>query len=362
MTPKFHTLAVADRRQETADTISIAFHVPDDLYEHYRFHQGQYLTLRTPIEGMEIRRSYSICVGVSDYSRARELRVAIKHVPGGKFSGHVHKHLRRGDTLDVMTPEGRFFCPLAEESTKHYVAFAAGSGITPILSLMKTTLETEANSRFTLVYGNRNAQQILFLENIEALKNLYLSRVRLIHILSAQPQEAELFNGRITAAKAQALLQTLIPPATIDQVFICGPSSMIDDVEQALTASGVNADVIHTERFGVPVKTTHTKPIEPEPPSGKVATLQIRLDGTVRTMPFSFDGPALLDVALANGLDLPYACKGGVCCTCRAKVIEGEVRMAKNYTLEKWEIDKGFVLTCQCHPVSDSVLVSYDDR
>jgi ring-1,2-phenylacetyl-CoA epoxidase subunit PaaE len=362
MTPKFNTLTVADRKQETADTISIAFHVPDELHENYRFQQGQYLTLRTHIDGVEIRRSYSICVGVSDYSLSRELRVAIKHVPGGTFSSHVHEHLRRGDSLDVMTPEGRFFCPLSEESDKHYVAFAAGSGITPILSLMKTTLGTEANSRFTLVYGNRNTQQILFLENIEALKNLYLSRVRLIHILSAQPQEVELFNGRINAAKTQALLQTLIPPNTIDQVFICGPSSMIDDVEHALTTSGVNAGAVHAERFGVPVKEIIHKPARKAPPSGKVATLQIRLDGTVRTMPFAFDGPALLDVALENGLDLPYACKGGVCCTCRAKVIEGEVRMAKNYTLEKWEIEKGFVLTCQCHPVSDTVLVSYDDR
>jgi ring-1,2-phenylacetyl-CoA epoxidase subunit PaaE len=361
MTPQFHSLKIADRRQESADSISLAFAVPPELKAQYHFTQGQYLTLKAKVDGNDIRRSYSICTAVSNYSDQNELRVAIKKVDGGVFSSFAHSDLKAGGTLDVMTPEGRFFSPLNVDNDKHYVAFAAGSGITPILSIMKTTLEVESKSRFTLVYGNRNAQQVLFLEEIEALKNLYLNRVRLIHILSNQPQEAELFNGRINRAKIEGLLATLIPPETIDQAFICGPSSMIDEIEAGLLASGIDIAKIHAERFGVPIS---SKPAKKQAVTlaGKTATLKVMLDGKVREMPFAFDGPPLLDVALASGLDLPFACKGGVCCTCRAKVIEGEVQMAKNYTLEDWEIKKGFVLTCQCLPISDSVLVSFDER
>jgi ring-1,2-phenylacetyl-CoA epoxidase subunit PaaE len=361
MTPKFHTLSIVDRREETADTISLSFKVPAELTETFRFFQGQYLTLKALIQGESIRRSYSICVGVSDYTRHRELRVAIKKVKGGLFSNFAHDSLHPGDSIDVMTPEGRFFSPLLPEQSKHYVAFAAGSGITPILSLMKTTLEAEPLSRFTLVYGNRNAQQVLFLEDIEALKNQHIARVRLIHILSAQPQEASLFNGRISGDKVNELLRALIPPVSIDQAYVCGPASMIDEVEAALLAADIPSTQIHTERFGVPNYRLIQDVISPVS-SNKVATLRVQLDGTIRTMPFAFGGAALLDVALSNGLDLPYACKGGVCCTCRAKVLEGEVKMEKNYTLEKWEIEKGFVLTCQCLPVSDSILVSFDER
>jgi ring-1,2-phenylacetyl-CoA epoxidase subunit PaaE len=366
MIPKFHPLTIADRRQETRDTISLAFEVPHDLKELYRFTQGQYLTLKLAIDGKEVRRSYSICVGVSDYILRTELRVAIKKVDGGLFSNFVHEHLKVGSVIEVMTPEGRFFTELRKEQCKHYVAFAAGSGITPIVSLMKTTLETEPLSSFTLVYGNRNSQQILFLEEIEALKNLYITRVKLIHILSAQPQEAELFNGRITAEKTSTLLTTLISSRMIDQVFICGPASMIDEVEGALLSFQIPVEHIHAERFGVPKADEQLKPTfinsTQKVSLGKSATLRVQLDGKIREMQFPFEGLPLLDVALENGLDLPFACKGGVCCTCRAKVLEGEVRMDKNYTLEKWEIDKGFVLTCQCRPVSDSVLISYDER
>jgi ring-1,2-phenylacetyl-CoA epoxidase subunit PaaE len=366
MIPKFHSLTISDRRQETSDTISLAFTVPLELEEVYRFTQGQYLTLKLRVDGQEVRRSYSICVSVSDYTLRRELRVAIKKVEGGLFSAFVHEHLRIGNVIDVMTPEGRFFTELRPDQSKHYLAFAAGSGITPIVSLMKTTLETEPFSSFTLIYGNRNSQQILFLEEIEALKNLYLTRVKLIHILSAQPQEAELFNGRISADKTKVLLETILGSRTIDQAFICGPSSMIDEVEAALRSFRIPAEHIHAERFGVPLaERLLSRPLKPSDRNaavGNSATLRVQLDGKIREMQFPFVGLPLLDIALANGLDLPFACKGGVCCTCRAKVLEGEVRMDKNYTLEKWEIDKGFVLTCQCHPVSDTVLISYDER
>jgi ring-1,2-phenylacetyl-CoA epoxidase subunit PaaE len=362
MTPKFHTLKISDIRQEAGDSISIGFAVPEDLREAYRYVQGQYLTLKHTVNKEELRRSYSICAAVSDYSTKSKVWVAIKKVEDGRFSTHAHDHFAIGCDIEVMTPEGRFFSPLTPENDKHYVAFAAGSGITPILSIMKTTLEVEPKSRFTLVYGNRKAQSILFLEELEALKNLYLSRVRLIHILSAQPQEADLFNGRINGEKTTALLNSLIPAETIDQAFICGPSSMIDQVEGALIKAGISKGNVHAERFGVPTTKSITKPIVNSKLIGKSAKLLVQLDGKTQEMAFPFEGTSLLDVALNHGLDLAFACKGGVCCTCRAKVLEGEVKMEKNYTLEQWEIDKGFVLTCQCHPISDAVVVSFDER
>jgi ring-1,2-phenylacetyl-CoA epoxidase subunit PaaE len=362
MTPKFHKLKISEIRQEPGECIAVGFAVPESLREAYRYTQGQYLTIKQAVEKEELRRSYSICAAVSDYSTNDQVWVAIKKVHGGRFSTHAHRHFSVGDDIEVMTPEGRFFSPLAAENEKHYVAFAAGSGITPILSIMKTTLEVEAKSRFTLVYGNRKAQNILFLEELEALKNLYLSRVRLIHILSAQPQEADLFNGRINSEKTKVLLSGLIPAATIDQAFICGPSNMIDEVEAALLEAGVSKDKVHAERFGVAIANSIAKPIVNSESIGKTSKLMVQLDGKTQEMAFPFEGISLLDVALNNGLDLPFACKGGVCCTCRAKVLEGEVRMEKNYTLEQWEIDKGFVLTCQCHPITDSVLISFDER
>jgi ring-1,2-phenylacetyl-CoA epoxidase subunit PaaE len=363
--PHFHRLRIADRRLETQDSVSLAFAVPTELATAYQFSHGQYLTLKAVVAGTELRRSYSICCAVSDYSKNVELRVAIKKVEGGAFSTFAFDQLRLGDEIEVMTPEGRFTTALSPETSRHYVAFAAGSGITPILSIMKTVLESEPKSRFTLVYGNRKAQQILFLEELEALKNLYLTRVRLIHILSKQPQEAPIFNGRIDLQKTRDLITALIPAETIDQAFICGPSSMIDDVESALLEKGVAKAKIHTERFGVAtsLKSEANKlALTTKYTDGKVAKLRVQLDGKISEMPFAFGGAALLDVALESGLDLPFACKGGVCCTCRARVLEGEVRMDKNYTLEQWEIDKGFVLTCQCHPVTDNVLVSFDER
>jgi ring-1,2-phenylacetyl-CoA epoxidase subunit PaaE len=362
MTPTFHKLKIAKIRQEVGECIAIGFAVPSHLHDSYRYAQGQYLTLKHLVDGESFRRSYSIFSAVSDYYNDNFIWVAVKRVAHGRFSTYAHEHFEVGDEIEVMTPEGRFFTQLAPNNEKHYVAFAAGSGITPILSIMKTTLEVEAKSRFTLVYGNRKVQSILFLEDLEGLKNLYLSRVRLIHILSAQPQEAELFNGRINGEKTKALISSLIPAETIDQAFICGPSNMIDEVEAKLIESGVPKEHVHAERFGVPDSTTPRKTIASTLTIGKCAKLSVQLDGKTQEMSFPFEGISLLDVALEHGLDLPFACKGGVCCTCRAKVLEGEVRMEKNYTLEKWEVDKGFVLTCQCHPVSDSVLVSYDER
>lgn len=372
MIPTFHPLRVLEVRPETADAISVAFEVPSELRDAYRFTQGQYLTLRAQVGGEDLRRSYSICCGEDDYAARGELRVAIRKVPGGRFSSHANEVLRAGATLDVMTPEGRFHSRRSTSAARHHVAFAAGSGITPILSLMRTTLAREPGSRFTLVYGNRSVDTILFLEPLEALKNRYLDRVRLYHVLSRQPQDIELFNGRIDASKVRAFMASLIPAATVDEAYVCGPSSMIDEVEGALLEAGVPRQQVHCERFGVPdsaglpgkgtAATAAAFSPGAEQASGQAARLTVILDGKSRELAFPYQGAPLLDTALAAGMPLPYACKGGVCCTCRAKLLEGEVRMDKNYTLEDWELAQGFVLTCQSHPVSERVVVSYDER
>ncbi|MBC7503232.1 MAG: phenylacetate-CoA oxygenase/reductase subunit PaaK [Herminiimonas sp.] len=361
MTPQFHSLTIRDIRRETADSISLAFAVPLALQDAYRFTQGQFLTLRSDIDGAEVRRSYSICSSVDDYAQRNELRIAIKAVEGGLFSNFVSKSVRPGMVLQVMTPDGRFFTALDDKHAKHYVAFAAGSGITPILSLLKTTLAHEPLSRFTLVYGNRARESILFCEELEDLKNRYLSRFMLHHVLSRAPNEIALAHGRIDEEKCAALLQ-LIPATTIDEAFVCGPADMIDTVESALLGAGVPRKNIHAERFGVPVARSSVPAAPVAADDGSRVPLDILLDGKRFAMMLPRTGASILDVALAAGLDLPYACKGGVCCTCRAKVIEGSVAMDKNYTLEDWEMAQGFVLTCQSHPTSDKVVVSFDER
>ncbi len=360
MTPHFHRLTIRDIRHETGDAVSLAFAVPPELRDTYRFTQGQHLTLRTSIDGREVRRSYSVCCGVDDYLEDGELRIAVKLVHGGQFSQYVLQHLASGDAIDVMAPDGRFFTALDAAHAKHYVAFAAGSGITPVLSLIKTTLAREPHSRFTLIFGNRTVDTILFREQLEDLKNRYLDRFALHHVLSRAQGDLPLNHGRIDAEKCAAFLE-VIPPDTIDEAFICGPSSMIDVVEAVLIAAGVPAHHVHTERFGVP---NGAAPLPPAAVAddGDLAALTVVLDGKQHALKLPRHGASILDVALAAGLDLPYACKGGVCCTCRAKILEGSVTMDKNYTLEEEEMAQGFVLTCQSHPTSDRVLVSFDER
>ena len=362
MTPQFHPLRVAQVRPETADTISIAFEVPETLRDAYRFTQGQFLTLKAPVDGQDLRRSYSICCGVQDYAERGELRVAVKLVEDGVFSSHLHDTLAPGQLIDVMTPDGRFHVPLDAGAARHYVAFAAGSGITPVLSLIRTTLAVEPRSRFTLVYGNRNVDSIIFSEALEDLKNQYLSRFTLYHVLSRQPQEVDLLHGRLDHARVTAFLQTLIPVDGVDAAFVCGPASMIDEVETALRDAGLDPHRIHAERFGVPVDRQKRAPPHAHADDAGTAELVVVLDGKQHTMRLPMEDGKVLDTALAAGLDLPYACKGGVCCTCRAKVLEGQVEMEKNYTLEPWEMEKGFVLTCQARALTPRVVVSYDER
>lgn len=356
MTPHFHPLTVAEVRRETADAVSLRFDIPADQAQAYRFKPGQHLTIKTHIDGEEVRRSYSICSGVHD----GEIRVAIKKVPGGKFSTWANEALKPGAVLDVMAPDGRFTIHGDGKEAKHYVAFAAGSGITPILSIIRSVLADEPESRFTLVYGNRRQSQAMFLEDLEDLKNRYLRRFQLFPLFSREEQEIGLFNGRVDGAKTAAFLDTLIPVDTIDEAFICGPNEMIDEVEAALKQAGLAESRIHTERFGVPGSATSTRHVEPGDATHAMVTVHI--DGLKRDLEIKEDSPSILDVGLAAGLNLPYSCKGGVCCTCRAKVLEGKVRMEKNYTLEQPDVDAGYVLTCQCFPLTERVVISFDDR
>lgn len=355
MTPKFHPLKIAEVRRETADAISLRFDVPAELAEDYRFVQGQHLTLKARVNGEELRRSYSICAGVED----GELRVAIKKIGGGRFSTWAHDGIQAGDVIEVMTPEGRFHTELDPAQARHYVAFAAGSGITPILSLIKTTLKAEPKSRFTLIYGNRRQNSVIFAEALEDLKDRYMTRFTLYHVFSREEQEVPLFNGRLDRARVASFLDTLIPADNIDAAFICGPGAMIDEVEAGLLAGGLTAERIHLERFGIPDSGPAHHVEAGDAPQARITVIA---DGLKREMAFRATDPSILDVALRAGMDLPYSCKGGVCCTCRARVLEGKVRMDKNYTLEQPDVDAGFVLTCQAHPLTERVVISFDDR
>lgn len=355
MTPRFHPLRVTEVRRETPECVSLKFDLPDELAGEYRFTQGQHLALRATLDGEELRRSYSVCSGCDD----GELRVAVKKVPGGRFSVWANESLRPGDAIDVMTPEGRFFTPLSAEHDKHYVAFVAGSGITPVLSLIRTTLAREPRSRFTLVYGNRRQASVMFHEALEDLKDRYLTRFALYNVFSREAQDIELFNGRLDGAKARAFLATLLPVESIDEAFVCGPATMIDDVEHALVEAGVPRDHVHVERFGVPGAAT-TAPVDDA--DAAQARIGIVIDGVRREIDFHPGQHSILDAGRAAGLDLPFSCKGGMCSTCRGKLLEGQVKMAKNYALEPHEVAAGFVLTCQSYPLSERVLISYDER
>jgi ring-1,2-phenylacetyl-CoA epoxidase subunit PaaE len=359
---KFHALNVARVTPLTSDAVCVTLNVPLALRDAFAFTQGQYLTLRASVKGTDIRRSYSICNSVQHYAATGELQVGIKRVEGGAFSAWACSALQSQATLQVMPPQGRFFTPLDASSTKHYLAFAAGSGITPLLSLIATTLHTEPQARLTLVYANRNIASVMFSEALEALKNQHMGRLQLLHLFSRQPQEITLFNGRLDAAKTQELLQGALAHSHFDEAFICGPGEMMDAVQSVLLVHGMAAQNIHTERFfsgdAAPVKTR--APVQNHAHTDQ-KNITVILDGKQHKVPLA-EGQAVLDAALDAGLDLPYSCRGGVCCTCRAKVLQGSVTMAKNYTLEPWEIDKGFVLTCQAQCTSAALTVSFDER
>lgn len=359
--PKFHTLKVADVRAEAPDTVSIAFDVPDQLAGEYKFIPGQYLTLKTDIGGEEVRRTYSICSGLHD----DELRVAIRKVDGGLFSSFANDDLAAGAELDVMTPDGRFTLEPSAENAGRYVAFAAGSGITPIISIAKAVLQDEPNSTFTLVYGNRSAGTMIFREELEDLKNVYHARFSLVHVLSREMQEAPMLSGRIDAEKAAFFADKLLNPEGTDAFYLCGPEDMIQAVRSTLEEKGVDAKKIRMELF-TPADggNAKPKPVLTEEEKSKLAKRQIAvvIDGRQTEFEMLDDGSNILDAAMDVRSDLPYACKGGMCCTCRAKLIEGEVTMEKTYALEPEEIEAGYVLTCQAVPTTDRVKVDFDQR
>ncbi len=360
----FHPLRVRAIEPDTAEAVIVSFDVPPDLREVFGFTQGQYLTLRTDIDGQDLRRSYSICAGVDD----AQLRVGVRKVNGGVFSNWINAQLKVGDTLQVMAPQGRFFVPIQPQAQRHYLGIAGGSGITPILSIMKTVLAREPGSRFTLIYGNRTLQSTMFKEEIEDLKNRYLTRVVLHHVFSAEQTDAPLNMGFVNREKLAEFLEVLIPAQKIDEAFICGPFQMNDEAEAALLAGGVLPERIHVERFGValPVAGQGSQVgavvHEAQPGDAKSARIAIVRDGLRREFAFSGEQASILDAASAAGLEVPFSCTSGVCGTCRAKCVEGEVRMERNFALDKAEVAAGFVLTCQCRPLSDKVVLSFDER
>ncbi|MEM6526501.1 MAG: 1,2-phenylacetyl-CoA epoxidase subunit PaaE [Bacteroidota bacterium] len=351
---KFYTLNVATLTRPTTESVAITLEIPDELMEAFVFIQGQHITLKKEIDGEDIRRSYSICSCPMD----KTITVAIKKLEGGKFSTYANDVLRAGEELEVMPPHGKFYVPLDPENANSYVAFASGSGITPIISIIETTLRIEPESEFTLFYGNRGSNTIIFQEELEALKNRYMNRFSLYHILSKERQESELFNGRIDGDKIKSFAQLFFNAQSINHYFTCGPEEMMLKVKDSLLDMGVPEKRIHYELFTSPIAKLGSENRETQHKKA-LAEITVVLDGNSLTFPYNSD-KSILDVAFDNGADLPYACKGGVCSTCRCKVEEGNVEMNVNYALEPDEIEKGLILSCQAFPKTDKVKLNFD--
>lgn len=353
---RFYSLRIADVRRETEDAVSIGLAVPATLRGTFAFRPGQYLTLRAMIDGREVRRAYSICAGLDE----GVLRVAIKHVPGGVFSHHANTRLREGDLIEAMPPEGRFgLVPGTPPQPRLLLGLAAGSGITPILSILKSTLAREPASRFVLLYGSRSTSRILFRAELEDLKDRHLERLVVVHTLSREAQDVAALNGRLDTAKLRALLPGLADPAAIDQAFVCGPATMVEELPTALVAMGMDEGRIQVERF-TPAAPSGPRPaVAREAAVAAAAIATIIHDGTTNAVPVAA-GETVLDAALRAGLDLPWSCHGGMCSTCRARITEGAVRMAANFSLEPWETAAGYALTCQSHPTTERLTVDYD--
>lgn len=354
---KFHSLRIESVRPETREAVAVTFTVPAELREAFRFTQGQHLTLRTDLDGEDVRRSYSICSGVQD----GRLRIAIKRVPGGQFSNWANAHLKPGQTIDVMPPMGHFNVPLAPAARRQYVAFAAGSGITPVFSLVKTTLAAEPHSEFTLFYGNRASSSVMFKEELADLKDTYMSRLNLVYVMSREPQDIDLLNGRITREKAEALLRRWVDVGEVDAFFICGPDGMMKAVQEALDALGVAKAKVKAELFATSIPRKKEGAAHLHPVVGQQACeVTVIQDGRRRTFAMEKNREPVLEAALAQGLELPYSCKGGVCSTCRCKLTEGQVDMDANFALEDYEVARGFILTCQSYPVTDRLVLDFD--
>jgi ring-1,2-phenylacetyl-CoA epoxidase subunit PaaE len=351
--PRFHTLTVNDAHRETADAVSLAFSVPPRLHAAYRYRPGQYLTLRATVDGEDLRRSYSICSGLDD----EELRIVVKRLADGAFSNWVNERVQAGDEMSVMTPDGRFGVPLEPGSTRTLVGFVAGSGITPVMSILKSVLWREAG-RFFLFYGNRSTADIIFREQLEDLKDRYLARLSVFHVLSREQQDIAMLNGHLDAEKVAVLMRSVVPIASVDQAFVCGPQPMIEGLEKTLVDLGMARERVHVERFtpGVGGR-PRVIVVPPAAPAKAIAT--VISEGAQFDLPVA-EGEAIIDAAIRAGRSLPYSCKGGMCCTCRARLVEGRVEMAVNYSLEPWETEAGYVLTCQSRPLTERVVIDYD--
>ncbi len=353
---EFYKLKVKDIRKETPECVSIAFEIPDEYKDIFRFTQGQYITIRKEFNGEELRRSYSLCTSPHD----NDFRVAVKQMYDGVFSTFANKQLKVGDVLDVMPPLGKFNTPLDASNSKNYLGFAAGSGITPIISILKTALFEEPNSNFTLFYGNKNVVSVVFREELEALKNQYMGRLSLNYIMSREAIGSSLFKGHINGEKCREFAKNLFNPNDTDEIFICGPEEMLIDLKDTLKDLGVAEKNIHFELFitsGIAKKKHDEQAIE----ENVLSEVTIIVDGDEFKFNLQTTDVNILDAALKNGANLPYACKGGVCCTCRAKLLDGKVDMDVNYSLEPDELENGYILTCQSHPLTKKVVVTFDE-
>src|ERR1700730_1536780 len=355
MAVAFHRLKVADVRRENAEAVSVAFRVQGELREAYRFDPGQHLTLRARLAGKETRRSYSICSAIDE----KELRIAVKKVDDGRFSRFINETLKPGDIIEVMTPQGRFGLRPDPNLKRSYLALAAGSGITPIISILRSILVCEPLSRIVLLYGNKTARSIIFRQALEDLKDRFLTRLALIHVLSRERQELGLLNGHIDAAKIEKVLQAVIPAERVDEAFLCGPGGLIGEGKATLLHLGVPEPRIHVEHFtddGSPARALVRTRLEVTTPAAMVG---VTLNGSQHRVPV-LAGETIIAAGLRHGLEMPYSCRGGMCCTCRAKLTHGKVEMERNYSLEPWELAAGYILTCQSHPLSRTLAVDYD--
>ncbi|SFU89363.1 1,2-phenylacetyl-CoA epoxidase subunit PaaE [Pseudoduganella namucuonensis] len=355
---KFYPLSVAGVSQETRDCIAVTFAVPPELEESFTYQQGQHLTLRARINSEDVRRSYSICSAVQDHA----LRVAIKRTAGGLFSTWANDVLKPGAVIEVMPPMGHFNVPLDAANRKNYMAFAAGSGITPILSIIKTTLLAEPDSRFTLFYGNRASSSVIFKNELADLKDIYTERLNIAYVMSREQQDIELFNGRITKEKARQFLQHWVRVEDYDTAFICGPEDMMHGVSEALQEAGMPKSHIKVELFAASIPKHQHKPRPQAELGAGLTEVTVVMDGNHSTFMMDKDKESILDAGLRAGIDMRYSCKGGVCSTCRCKVLDGKVDMDVNYALEDYEIARGFVLSCQSFPVTDKVVVDFDQH
>lgn len=359
MAVHFHPIKIESIHKETKDCVLLTLEIPAHLKDAFKFKEGQNITVKTNINGQDLRRSYSLCTSPGE----QQIKVAVKKVAGGLFSSYANDELKAGDVLDILPPVGKFNAKMVEGQMGEYLAIAAGSGITPVISIIKHTLETQANSRFTLLYGNRNRSSIIFFEELEGLKNKFMNRFNLVNILSREQTDSPIHYGRLDVAKLSAL-EPVLQYKNFDSIYLCGPEKMIFSCRDYFLNKGIEEEKIHFELFTTPgqkqgeLLSEQNEKVEKD--LGAKSKVTVKLDGRSISFDLASAGQNILDAALEQGADLPYACKGGVCCTCRAKLVEGEVKMDVNYALEPDEVAAGFILCCQSHPKSKNVVIDYD--